>query len=166
MNIVSIYKRFPTEADCIAHLESVRWKGNPTCPYCDSQSSTPLAAERRHHCNHCNTTYSVTVRTVFHQTHLPLQKWFLAVSLVLNAKKSIAARQLARDLEVNKNTAWRMAMKIREAMAELEHRTLLSRLVEDELCYRHNNRKTQDLFAQTIARGVGIVSTPIAGGPK
>jgi transposase-like protein len=118
MNIVRIYKRFPTEADCIVHLERVRWHGKPTCPYCKSDRTTNMPAESRHHCNGCNTTFSVTVNTIFHHTHLDLQKWFLAISLVLNAKKGISARQLGRDLEVNKNTAWYMGMRIRNAMFE------------------------------------------------
>jgi len=118
MNIVIIYEKFSAEADCIAHLERVRWHGKPVCPYCKSDRTTPIKSEQRHHCNSCNTTFSVTVDTVFHHTHLPLQKWFLAISLVLNAKKGISARQLARDLEVNKNTAWYMGMRIRNAMFE------------------------------------------------
>ncbi len=130
MNIVEIYRLFPTESDCIAHLESVRWKGKAVCPYCKSPKTTAMPKENRHHCNNCNTTFSVTVGTIFHQTHLPLQKWFLAVSLVLNAKKGISARQLARDLEVNKNTGWRMGMQIRKAMAQSEERTLLTGIVE------------------------------------
>lgn len=118
MNIRTIYKKFPTEADCIAHLERVRWNGRPVCPYCKSTRTTPIASESRHHCNCCNTTFSVTVDTIFHHTHLDLQIWFLAISLVLNAKKGISARQLGRDLEVNKNTAWYMGMRIRNAMIE------------------------------------------------
>jgi len=118
MNIVAIYKKFPTEIDCINHIERVRWHGVPVCPYCKSARTTPIKSEKRHHCNSCNTTFSVTVDTIFHHTHLPLQKWFLAISLVLNAKKGISARQLARDLEVNKNTAWYMGMRIRNAMFE------------------------------------------------
>jgi len=135
MNIVTIYERFPTEGECIDHLEKLRWGAVPRCPYCTSQRTTPAAKERRHHCNACNTTFSVTVRTIFHHTHLPLQKWFLAVCLVLNAKKGIAARQLARDLNVTKDTAWRMGMKIREAMAEAEQRTILQGLVEMDETY-------------------------------
>ena len=77
-----------------------------------------MPAESRHHCNSCNTTFSVTVGTIFHHTHLDLQKWFLAISLVLNAKKGTSARQLARDIEVNKNTSWYMAMRIRNTMFE------------------------------------------------
>jgi len=65
---------------------------------------------------------------MFHHTHLDLQKWFLAVSLILNAKKGISSRQLARDLEVNKNTAWSMGMRIRRAM--MEQQGLLKGIVE------------------------------------
>jgi hypothetical protein len=43
----------------------------------------------------------------------------LAISLILNAKKGISSRQLARDLEVTKDTAWRMQMQIRKAMVEM-----------------------------------------------
>lgn len=133
MNIVSIYKKFPTETDCIAHLERVRWHGVPVCPYCQSTRTTAMPSESRHHCNGCNTTFSVTVNTIFHHTHLDLQKWFLAVSLVLNAKKGIAARQLARDLAVNRNTAWYMGMRIRNAM--FEQGELLKGIVEMDECY-------------------------------
>jgi len=131
MNIVQIYAKFPTEEDCISHIETVRWKGTPTCPYCHSDRVS--ANEHRHHCNSCNTSFSVTVNTIFHHTHLPLQKWFLALSLVLNAKKGISARQLARDLEVNKNTAWYMGMRIRNAM--FEQGELLRGIVEMDETY-------------------------------
>jgi transposase-like protein len=136
MNIIQVYKRFPTEDDCIDHLEKVRWQNKPTCPYCQSDNSSPLKnGKRRHHCNNCNTSYSVTVGTIFHHTHLDLQKWFLAISLILNAKKGISARQLARDLEVNKDTAWRISMKTREAMSQAHQRELLTGLDEMDETY-------------------------------
>jgi len=130
MDIIKIYEMFPTENDCIKHLEKVRWKDQPRCPYCKSKSITSLPKENRHHCNSCNTSFSVSVGTIFHHTHLPLQKWFLALCIVLNAKKGIAARQLSRDLRVNKDTAWRIDMKIRQAMNEREQRELLTGFVE------------------------------------
>ena len=116
MDIIQIYERFPKEEHCIAHIEKVRWHGEPQCPYCNSKNTNPLPNESRHHCNNCKTSFSATVGTVFHHTHVPLQKWFLAVFLVLNLEKRRSARQLARDLQVNKNTAWRISTKIREAM--------------------------------------------------
>jgi len=92
-----------------------------------------MPKEARHHCNACNTTFSATVNTIFHHTHLDLQVWFLAISLILNAKKGISARQLARDLEVNKNTGWYMGMRIRNAM--FDQGDLLRGIVEMDECY-------------------------------
>ncbi len=169
MNIVSIFGKFPTEADCIAHLERVRWPNGPVCPYCGSWQSTPSPKEQRHHCNACNTTFSVTVRTIFHHTHLPLQKWFLAVSLTLNAKKGLSARQLARDIEVHRNTAWRIAMKIREAMAEREQRDLLSGVVEMDETYIGGKPRKGNIGSSgqdggnKSRRGRGTKKTPVVG---
>lgn len=132
MNIVHVYKQFPTQEACIKHIEAVRWNGPPVCPYCKGTGHTVMK-DGRYHCNGCNTSYSVTVGTIFHHTHLPLQKWFIAISIVLNAKKGIAARQLARDIEVTKDTAWRMQMQIRRAMRQYEE--LLRGIVEMDETY-------------------------------
>lgn len=158
MNIVSIYKKFPTEGDCISHIERVRWNGKPVCPYCKSTRTSPMPSESRHHCNGCNTTFSVTVDTIFHHTHLPLQKWFLAISLVLNAKKGISARQLGRDLEVNKNTAWFMGMRIRNAM--FEQGELLKGIVEMDECYIGGKPRKG---SAPHKRGRGTSKAPVIG---
>ena len=104
MNIIQIFERFPTQQDCTAHLEQARWHGEPACPYCGSLNTT--RNQHRHRCYDCKTSFSVTVGTIFHHTHMPLQKWFLAIMLMLNARKGLSALQLSRDLDVNKNTAW------------------------------------------------------------
>ena len=163
MNIVSIYKQFPLEQDCLSHLENVRWPDKkPVCPYCNSNKTSPLPKEYRHHCNNCNTTFSVTVGTIFHHTHLPLQKWFLAVSLILNAKKGIAARQLARDLEVNKNTAWSLEMRIRKAMIETKQRELLHGIVEMDETYI-GGKPRKGIGGEPLKRGRGTKKIPVVG---
>jgi len=162
MNLVEIFDRYPSQEECIEYLEQVRWHGKPNCPYCQSVHATPLPSEKRHRCNNCNTSFSVTVGTIFHRTHLPLQKWFLAVTLILNAKKGVASRQLARDLKVNKDTAWRISMKIREAMAENEQRVLLSGLVEaDETCV--GGRPGKGHPGDKQPRGRGMKKVPVVG---
>lgn len=163
MNIVSVYQLFPTETDCLNHIEKVRWNGKPVCPYCKSTNQTPLPKENRYHCNTCNTTFSVTVGTIFHQTHLPLQKWFLALSLVLNAKKGISARQLGRDLEVNKDTAWRIAMKIRQAMSQQAQRELLTGVVEMDETYIGGKPRKGGGNGTPLKRGRGTKKTPVVG---
>lgn len=160
MDITEIYRAFPTHNYCLDHLEKVRWKGTPKCPYCESTKTTPMPKEKRHHCNSCNTTFSVTVKTIFHHTHLDLQKWFLAICLTLNAKKRVAARQMARHLHVNKDTAWRINMKIREAMAEREQRELLTGLVECDETYIGGKPRPG---SGPHIRGRGTKKTPIVG---
>lgn len=149
MNIIQVYKQFPTTQSCLKHLESVRWKGTPICPYCKSVKQSPLKKGHRYHCNNCNTSFSVTVGTIFHKTKCDLQKWFVAISLILNAKKGISARQLGRDIEVTKDTAWFMLMRIRKAF--LEYGEMLEGIVEADETYvggknknRHNDKKTKD----------------------
>lgn len=159
MNIFQVYEQFPTEDDCLNHLEQVRWPNGPTCPYCNSQNATPLPKEHRHHCNSCNTSYSVTVGTIFYKTKIDLQKWFVAISLILNAKKGISSRQLARDLAVNKNTAWYIQMRVRKAM--MEQRELLQGLVEvDETYVGGKPRKGS---GSRNKRGRGTRKIPVVG---
>ena len=133
MNIIQIFEQFPTQESCIKHLERARWGDKPVCPYCTSTNTVPN--EHRHHCYDCKTSFSVTVGTIFHHTHMPLQKWFLAIMLILNAKKSLSALQLSRDLKINKNTAWRISMQIRKAMTQKTQRQLLIGIVEMDETY-------------------------------
>jgi len=92
---------------------------------------------------------------------LPLQKWFLAISLILNAKKGISALQLSRDLEVNKNTAWRVAMQIRKAMTQRSELELLTGVVEmDETWIGGKPRKGPD---KKLKRGRGTKKPPVIG---
>lgn len=163
MNIIAIYKMYPTQESCIKRLEQVRWKDGPVCPYCFSTTVTREKSQNRWHCGHCNTSFSVTVNTIFHDTKLPLQKWFLAVSLILNAKKGISAKQLQRDLQVTYKTAWYLAMRIRRAL--IDQGDLLRGIVEMDETYvggkpRKQNKKNN---RQPNKRGRGTKKIPVVG---
>jgi transposase-like protein len=71
-------------------------------------------------CVDCKYNFSVTTGTVFHDSHLPLTKWFLAIYLICSSKKGVAAKQLQRQLSTSYKTAWYMAHRIRLAMQEDE----------------------------------------------
>ena len=107
-----------TEDECISFLEIIRWSDSPTCPYCGSRRASRMSKERRYHCNHCFTSYSVTVNTIFHHSHVELTKWFKAIFLVLQNEGDISARALARSIGVSKNTALSMKKRILRAKAE------------------------------------------------
>jgi len=169
MNIIEIYKKFPTQESCIAHLEQVKWNNEPVCPYCKSTNQTPEKTTHRYHCNNCNTAYSVTVGTIFHHTHLDLQKWFLAISLVLNAKKGYSARQLSRDIDVTKDTAWRILMQIRKAF--VDDKEMLDGIVEADETFiggknknRHADKKVQNSQGRSFKDKTPVIGVLERGG--
>lgn len=90
---------------------------------------------------------------------MDLQKWFLALSLILNAKKGISARQLGRDLEVHRNTAWYTAMRIRVAM--VDQGELLRGVVERDETYIGG--KPRKGTGELNKRGRGTKKTPVVG---
>lgn len=148
MNIIQIINKFSTQEDCIKYLETKRWGDTPICPYCESDNNYKAKDRHRHHCNSCRKSFSVTIGTIFHDTRLPLQKWFLAIALILNAKKGISSRQLARDLELPVKTAWSLSHRIRKAMKG-NQADFLSGIVEMDETYiggkpRKENTKDDD----------------------
>ena len=118
MDIDQFYKSFPSHDDCIKHLEAVRWENGPVCPYCQSRRQTKIKGGIRYKCNNCNSSYSVTVGTIFHKTKCDMQKWFYAIYLFSHYRKGISSRQLATDINVTKDTAWYMLMRIRKSLKE------------------------------------------------
>lgn len=116
-SILSIALRFGTQEACIEHLESIRWPDGPVCTHCGSCHVHNRKNSNRHLCRECNRSFSVTAGTIMHASKLPLPKWFAAIFLIVNAKKGISSLQLARDINVNKNTAWFVQKRIREAMS-------------------------------------------------
>lgn len=123
-SIVEVYRRWPTHDDCVGHLERVRWGDKPLCPYCGAErvsrnrDASREATASRWKCQRCMKSFSVTVGTIFHNTHVDLQRWFLLIALMLSAKKGLSAMQAARDLEMRRPTVWSMMHRIRKALAD------------------------------------------------
>jgi transposase-like protein len=111
-----------TQEDCLKLLEDVIWGKKPQCPYCKSRHHTQLKGELRYRCNSCHTAYSVTVKTIFHDTRLPLNKWFTAIHILLFTDKEITSRNLASILSVNKNTAWFLMKRIENGLLDTNDR--------------------------------------------
>ena len=133
MEIFKVIKKYSTQEACVAYLEEIKWNNKPVCPYCSSTKTTNRNDPLRHKCNKCNRSFSVLIGTIMESTKLPLPKWFAAMCLILNAKKGISSLQLARDIGVNKNTAWYLQKRIRQAMNE--DNTFLQGLIEADESY-------------------------------
>jgi transposase-like protein len=99
------------------YLERLRWPVGVECPRCESRDILWLERRRRYNCRECRYQFRVTAGTVFHDSHLSLQKWFLAIALMLGTERGISASRLQRILGGSYKTAWFLEHRIRSAMA-------------------------------------------------
>lgn len=129
-------KHFYDEATAFEYVESILWPNGPVCPKCKStekfyelkgvrskpSKKNPEGVERHglKKCAACKKQFTVRVGTIFESSHLELHKWLQAIHLMCSSKKGISAHQLHRILEVQYNTAWFVAHRIRHAMASGE----------------------------------------------
>lgn len=111
-SIIELLNAFPTEQSCIDHLEVLRWNGNVVSPF-DSYSKVYKCANNKYRCKETGKYFNVKTSTLFDNTKIGLQKWFLAIWLVTSHKKGISSLQLHRDIDVTQKTAWFMLQRIR-----------------------------------------------------
>lgn len=174
MDILEVMERFPDQDACIKHLEKIRWgDGNVSCPHCEStevyrknetQEDAGVGRAGRWICNSCKSSFKVTCGTVFHGTKIVLQKWFLAIAMIMNAKKSLSSYQLARHLKLNQKTAWFIMTRIRAEMASKGNQLLKGIIEADDAYMGGKPRKTNKREDQEPAkRGRGTDKDIIIG---
>lgn len=131
MNLPDLIEQFGTDDKCRHYLEDLRWPDGPECPRCESKNAARIESRKQWECGECGYQYSVTAGTVFHDSHLPLWKWFLAIYLVTESKKGISAKQMQRILGTKSyKTAWHLLHRIRSAMDGDDREQLLVGIVE------------------------------------
>lgn len=118
MNLMKLIEQFGTDEKCRERLELTRWPNGVDCPRCNSKKVSKISEREQFHCNGCQYHFSVTTGTIFHDSHLPLQKWFLAIYLMTESKKGISALQIKRTLDIAYQTAWHLCHRIRAAMRD------------------------------------------------
>ena len=131
------------------------------CPRCGGVETRPRNTSdlsAGYNCYDCGPSFNVKTGTIFQGTKFPLQTWFVAISIISSAKKSVSSCQLARDLGINQKSAWSMAMKIRKAM-EIEDELLVGIVEADETYVGGKPRKGRDVSK----RGRGTKKTPVVG---
>lgn len=169
MTIIEVFQSFQTQEQAIEYLEKVRWNGRPVCPYCKSEAVGRHASNDRKmprwQCRACSRAFAATVGTIFHGTHIQLRDWFIALALMLNAKKSASSCQIARDLGIRQPTVWSMMHRIRVAMAnDQEQSALLHGIVEADETYVGGKPRKGNRHGGTPAkRGRGTSKRPVIG---
>jgi transposase-like protein len=129
VNIMTLMEQFDTDSECRRVLENMRWPEGVRCPRCESEKVYRVNPRRQFDCSACGYQFSVLAGTIFHDTHLPLPKWFVAVYLMTESRKGISANQMKRTLGVSYKTAWYLCHRIRAAMRDVDA-ALLAGIVE------------------------------------
>ena len=118
MDLMKLMERFHSEEKCREVLEELRWPQGVRCPRCEGAKHSHDTVRGTYHCYSCGYQFSVLAGTIFHDTHLPLRKWLIAVMLIVESKKGVSANQLKRTIGVSYKTAWYLCHRIRKAMHE------------------------------------------------
>jgi transposase-like protein len=110
-------------------LEARVWPNGPVCPHCGCTEGMVTRLMGKEHrpgvfqCNGCREQFTVTVKTVFERSKLPLSKWMAALFLMTASKKGVSAHQMHRMLDISYKSTWFMMHRLREAMRTISRRT-------------------------------------------
>lgn len=112
-SVLEFIKAFHSEQVCIDHLEQLRWRGNIISPF-DMMSKVYKCAGNKYRCKNTGKYFNVRTGTLFDNTKVELQKWFLAIWIATFYKEDITSLQLSKDIDVTQKTAWFMLQRIRK----------------------------------------------------
>ena len=119
--LVEAVKYFSDVDVCNEYMKHVKWPdGRITCPKCGGDRIGEIRTRRMLRCkaSDCRKQFSYKVGTIFEDSPLGLDKWFVAVWCITNCKNGISSYELARDLGITQKSAWHMLHRIRLAMQE------------------------------------------------
>jgi len=114
INDVAIH--FQSKATCIEYITQLRWNGHVKCAFCGHDHVYELkGANVRYKCASCRKHFSALKGTIFENSTIPLNKWFMALFILSTHRKGISSVQVGRDIGVTQKSAWFMMQRIRNA---------------------------------------------------
>lgn len=165
MNLIDVTKEFATEEQCFEYLEKMRWPNGVRCTVCGNDKLTRYMKKGKtgkcrptFQCLEptCKNQFTATSGTIFQDSHLPLTKWFLAIALVVDAKKGISANQIRAHLGVQYKTAWHLMHRIRESMQQDTKEQLKGTVEVDETYIggRYDRRRKRGRYEKQAVMGL------------
>lgn len=150
---------------CHAYLRRIKWPGGRiVCPHCESKRIGEIATRRILRCKDCRKMIYDKHGTIFEDSPLGLDKWFVAVWSIANCKNGISSHELARALGVTQKTAWFMLHRIREAMRTGTFTKLRGTVESDETFVGGKADNMHKAVRERKIRGRGAVGKAIVHG--
>lgn len=171
---------FQDEDKAREYLEAMRWPEGAICPHCGAMDRVYKIVPKQTgpyqdksgrwrtprkglwKCGGCKKQFTVTVKTIFEDSHIPLHKWLLAIHLLCSSKKGMSAHQLMRNLEIGQyKSAWFMAHRIRYALTgELPEK--LGGIVEADETYVGGRRRRHQSYTRQKGKRAEDILGPFA----
>ena len=161
LSLVKLAQEYSDDDKARELLEQLRWAKGPVCPHCKNHTDKPIytlkpkstssAPGRKglYKCGACRKQFTVTVGTIFEDSHIKIGTWLMAIFILCSSKKSISAHQLHRMLGITYKSAWFMAHRIRYAMGpELPLGKLLNGIVEGDETFVGGKGLARDRYIQ------------------
>lgn len=162
-SILDLVKAFPTDKECIEHLEKIRWNGNVVSPF-DPESKVYKCAGHKYKCKNTGKYFNVKTQTIFDNTKIPLIKWFMALYIFSSHKKGISSHQLSRDIDITQKTAWFMLHRLRYAFDHPDFKIKFTDEIEIDETYmggkeknKHKSKKTKNSQGRNVTSKKPVV---------
>ena len=118
-DIINFLKKYKDDETCKLDFEKKRFANGFNCIYCQNTKIYKLSCRPfDYKCKSCKKTFSLLKGTIFENTNISFQKWYLVMFLVANNSKGISSIQLGKYLDLPQKTAWHIAHKVRQAFID------------------------------------------------
>jgi transposase-like protein len=110
----------------------LRWPNGIECPRCGSKEHSFISTRRMWFCKGCKKQFTVKVASIFEDSPLGMDKWMLAVWLIVTCKNGISSYEIASHLKITQKSAWHLMHRVRKAMRSGSFTKLSGEIEVDE----------------------------------
>ena len=161
-SIAELLKAFPDQETILNYLEHMKWNGVVVSPF-DASSTVYSSGNHKYKCRNSNKYFNVLTGTIFENTKIPLQTWFLAMYLIATHKRGISSYQLAEDLSITQKTSWFLLSRIRYCMDHGTFNVKFDGTVEMDEAYVGGKNKNRHKDKKKAGGEGGADKQPVLG---